>query len=147
MLTGAIKDSVVGEEAIVKYYLNLLASNPKHLAAMKASQAPGYKSPSSNRGSSGSSGTTGASSPSKQLTSVREALVAAAEYTGRVSVSVSTRGIEYDTCSQCASGQAVRLHNLAGHPWVCRSCQAVIFAPSAGHLIQPALLLSGRPLQ
>lgn len=81
---GAIKDSVVGEEAIIRFYLNLLASNPEHLAALKASQAPGYRSSRGKQG--GSSDSSSAAGVGKGSSSIAQALITAAEHTGQVSV-------------------------------------------------------------
>jgi hypothetical protein len=44
---GAIKDSVVGEEAIVRFLISQISSNPRHAAALQAAQQPGYKLPGS----------------------------------------------------------------------------------------------------
>uniref|UniRef100_A0A383VII8 CP-type G domain-containing protein n=1 Tax=Tetradesmus obliquus TaxID=3088 RepID=A0A383VII8_TETOB len=51
-LAGAIKDSVVGEEAIVRFLLSQISSNPRLAAALQAAQQPGYKPPGSNSSSS-----------------------------------------------------------------------------------------------
>ncbi|KAF6264356.1 P-loop containing nucleoside triphosphate hydrolase protein [Scenedesmus sp. NREL 46B-D3] len=52
-LAGAIKDSVVGEEAIVRFLISQVSSNPRHIAALQAAQQPGYRLPGSSSSRSG----------------------------------------------------------------------------------------------
>jgi hypothetical protein len=67
---GAIKDSVVGEEAIVRFLISQVSSNPRYAAALQAAQQPSYKAPGSS--SSGSRSGYDAAARKRQEAKARE---------------------------------------------------------------------------
>jgi hypothetical protein len=83
--SGAIKDSVVGEEAIVRFLISQISSNPRLAAALHAAQQPGYKLPGS---SSSRSGYDAAAKKRQEVHArqLRTALAAAAAAAGNASM-------------------------------------------------------------
>ncbi|KAF8060483.1 SIN2 [Scenedesmus sp. PABB004] len=74
---GAVRDSVVGEEAIVRQLLALLAAAPRHRAALRAAQAPGFRPPG--RGPPGGARPGGDRLSPQRVRAMRAALADAAD--------------------------------------------------------------------